>query len=179
MYKLGKLYKFQFDKPTEAINTFEQLLTRYPNTLPKPEVYYLLFVSNDQLGRTSNWKDKLLAEYPNTSYARLAGKTAGQAVGSGTESLALKSYSDIYYLYQSGNLTEGLAQVENALGQFTGTQIEDKFALLRVMLVGKVQGTDPYRQALAEFVRDYPVSLLMPHVKELQAAAEQPTANRK
>ena len=179
LYKLGKLYKFQFDKPTEALNTFEQLLTRYPNTLPKPEVYYLLFVSNDQLGRTSNWKDKLLAEYPNTSYARLAGKTAGQAVGSGTESLALKRYSDIYYLYQSGNLTEGLAQVENALGQFTGTQIEDKFALLRVMLVGKVQGTDPYRQALAEFVRDYPVSLLMPHVKELQAAAEQPTANRK
>lgn len=179
LYKLGKLYKFQFDKPTEAIGTFEQLLTRYPNTMQKPEVYYLLFVANDQLGRTSAWKDKLLAEYPNTSYARLAGKTAGQAVGSGTESMALKNYADIYYLYQSGNSTEGLAQVENALGKFTGTQIEDKFALLRVMLVGKVQGADPYRQALTEFVRDYPASLLVPYVKELQAAAEQPTANRK
>ncbi|MCY7359794.1 MAG: tetratricopeptide repeat protein [Rudanella sp.] len=179
LYKLGKLYKFQFDKPTEAIVTFEKLLTRYPNTLQKPEVYYLLFVSNDQLGRTSNWKDRLLAEYPNTSYARLAGKTGDQAVGSGTESLALKKYADIYYLYQSGNLTEGLAQVENALGQFTGTQIEDKFALLRVMLIGKVQGADPYRQALAEFIRDYPASLLVPHVKELQAAAEQLTAKRK
>jgi len=143
-------------------------------------VYYLLFVSNDQLGRTSTWKDKLLTEYPNTSYARLAGKTSsGQAVGSGTESQALKSYADIYYLYQSGNLTEGLAKVENALGQFSGTQIEDKFALLRIMLIGKVQGTDPYRQALAEFIRDYPASLLVPHVKELQAAAEQLTAKRK
>lgn len=179
LYKLGKLYKFQFNQPTEAITTFEQLLTRYPNTLQKPEVYYLLFVSNEQLGRTSTWKDKLMAEYPNTSYARLAGKTAGQTVGSGTEASALKKYADIYYLYQSGNLTEGLAQVQNALGQFTGTQIEDKFALLRIMLIGKVQGTDPYRQALAEFIRDYPASLLVPHVKELQAAAEQPTANRK
>jgi len=180
LYKLGKLYKFQFNQPTEAIGAFEQLLTRYPNTLQKPEVYYLLFVSNDQLGRTSTWKDKLLTEYPNTSYARLAGKTSsGQAVGSGTESQALKSYADIYYLYQSGNLTEGLAKVENALGQFSGTQIEDKFALLRIMLIGKVQGTDPYRQALAEFIRDYPASLLVPHVKELQAAAEQLTAKRK
>jgi tetratricopeptide (TPR) repeat protein len=179
LYKLGKLYKFQFEKPTEAIGTFEQLLTRFPNTLQKPEVYYLLFVSNDQLGRTSTWKDKLLAEYPNTSYARLAGKTAGQAVGSGTESLALKKYADVYYLYQSGNLTEGLAQVENALGQFTGTQVEDRFALLRIMFIGKVQGADPYRQALAEFTRDYPASLLVPYVKELQAAAEQLTAKRK
>ncbi|HLL97391.1 MAG TPA: tetratricopeptide repeat protein, partial [Spirosoma sp.] len=42
LYKLGKLYKFQLSKPTEAILMFEQLLTRYPNTLPKPEVYYLL-----------------------------------------------------------------------------------------------------------------------------------------
>lgn len=179
LYRLGKLYKFQFNQPTEAISTFEQLLTRYPNTLQKPEVYYLLHVSNDQLGRTSSWKDKLLAEYPNTTYARQAGQASGQAVTSGTEALAQKTYADIYYLYQSGNLTEGLAQVENALGKFTGTQIEDKFALLRIMLVGKVQGVDPYRQALSEFIRDYPVSLLVPHVKELQAAAEQPTAKRK
>lgn len=180
LYRLGKLYKFQFNQPAESITTFEQLLTRYPNTLQKPEIYYLLYVSNDQLGRSSRWKDKLLAEYPNTSYARLAGKTAsGQAVASGAEALAQKTYADIYYLYQSGNLTEGLARVENALGQFTGTQIEDKFALLRIMLIGKVQGVDPYRQALAEFIRDYPASLLVPHVKELQAAAEQPTAKRK
>jgi tetratricopeptide (TPR) repeat protein len=172
LYKLGKLYKFQFNQPTESISTFEQLLTRYPSTLQKPEVYYLLHLSNDQLGRTSGWKDKLLAEFPNTSYARLAGKSAGQTVTTGTEALAQKTYAEVYYLYQTGNLTEGLARVENSLGQFTGTQIEDKFALLRILLLGKVQGVDPYRQALAEFIRDYPASQLVPYIKELQAAAQ-------
>lgn len=172
LYKLGKLYKFQFNQPTENIGTFEQLLTRYPSTLQKPEVYYLLHLSNDQLGRTSGWKDKLLAEFPNTSYARLAGKAAGQTVTTGTEALAQKTYAEVYYLYQTGNLTEGLARVENALGQFTGTQIEDKFGLLRILLLGKVQGVDPYRQALAEFIRDYPASQLVPYVKELQLAAQ-------
>lgn len=182
LYKLGKLYKFQFNQPTEAIATFEQLLTRFPNTLQKPEAYYLLHVSNDQLGRTSGWKNKLLAEFPNTSYARLAVKTTEQsagAVSSGTESQAQKTYADIYYLYQTGNHTEGLARSENALGQFTGTQIEDKFALLRILLIGNVQGAEPYRQALSDFIRDYPASPLVPHVKELQTAAEQITAKRK
>jgi hypothetical protein len=42
-----------------------------------------------------------------------------------------------------------------------------------------VKGADEYRQALTEFVRDYPGSQLLPHVKEMQAAADQVTAKRK
>ena len=47
------------------------------------------------------------------------------------------------------------------------------------MLVGRVRGTDAYRQALNEFVRDYPGSQLLLRAKEMQAAADQFTANRK
>ena len=177
LYKLGKLYKFQLDKPADAIPTFEQLLTRYPNTLPKPEVYYLLYLANEQVEKPSNWKDKLLAEYPNTSYARLAGRTAAQSTDS--EAQAQRVYTDIYELYRVNNTTEALARTENALGTLAGTQLEDKLALLRVMLIGRVRGVDAYRQALNEFVRDYPGSKLLFRVQEMQVAADQPTAKRK
>ncbi|GAB3560199.1 type IX secretion system periplasmic lipoprotein PorW/SprE [Spirosoma fluminis] len=177
LYKLGKLYKFQLNQPADAIPTFEQLLTRYPATLQKPEVYYLLHLSNEQLGKTSNWKEKLLAEYPNTSYARLTGRTATQS--SNSEAQAQKLYAEIYELYKANNTTEALARAETALSTLAGTQLEDKLALLRVILVGKVQGADPYRQALNEFVRDYPASQLLPRVKEMQALADQQTAKRK
>ena len=177
LYQLGKLYKFDLDQPAEAIPAFEQLLTRYPNTLQKPEVYYLLYLSNEQLGKASSWKDKLLAEYPNTSYARLAGRTTTQTTDS--EAQALAAYTQIYDLYKAGNMTEALARAEHALSNFAGTQLEDKLALLRLMLVGHVQGVDAYRQALNEFVRDYPASKLLTRVREMQAAAELPTANRK
>lgn len=176
LYKLGKLYKFQFNQPADAIPTFEQLLTRYPNTLQKPEVYYLLYLSNDQLGKASPWKDKLLAEYPNTSYARLTGKAAVQT--SDSEAQALKAYTAIYELYQT-NPTEALARAETAMGSFSGTQLEDKLALLRVILVGKTKTIDAYRQALNEFIRDYPGSQLLSRVKEMQTAAEQASAKRK
>ena len=177
LYKLGKLYKFQLNQPADAIATFDQLLTRYPNTLQKPEVYYLLYLSNDQLGNQSPWKDKLLAEYPNTSYARLAGKAVNQSTDS--EAQAQKTYTEIYELYKANNPTEALARAQNALSSVAGTQLEDKLALLRVILIGKVQPVEAYRQALAEFVRDYPGSALLAHVKEMQTAADQVTANRK
>jgi tetratricopeptide (TPR) repeat protein len=177
LYKLGKLYKFQLNQPADAIPTFEQLLTRYPNTLPKPEVYYLLYLSNEQLGKASSWKEKLLAEYPNTSYARLTGRTATQSTNS--EEQAQRLYTSIYELYKANNTTEALARTENSMGTFTGTQLEDKLALLRVMLIGRVRGVDAYRQALNEFVRDYPGSKLLPRAREMQVAADQSTATRK
>ncbi|MBD2757580.1 type IX secretion system periplasmic lipoprotein PorW/SprE [Spirosoma validum] len=177
LYKLGKLYKFQLNQPADAIPTFEQLLTRYPNTLQKPEVYYLLHLSNEQLGKSSTWKDKLLAEYPNTSYARLTGRVAAQTTSS--EAQAQKTYTTIYELYKANNTTEALAQAEAALSQFAGSQLEDKLALLRVILVGKVKNVEAYQQALTEFVRDYPASELLPRAKEMLTAADQVTAKRK
>ncbi|GAB3959905.1 hypothetical protein GCM10028805_56870 [Spirosoma harenae] len=177
LYKLGKLYKLQLNQPADAIPTFEQLLTRYPNTLQKPEVYYLLHLSNEQLGKSSSWKEKLLAEFPNTSYARLTGRTAAQT--SDSEAQALKTYTAIYELYQANNPTEALARAETAMKSFSGSQLEDKLALLRVILVGKVQNVDAYRRALAEFIRDYPSSQLLPRVKDMQTAADQATAKRK
>lgn len=177
LYRLGKLYKFQLNQPADAIPTFEKLLTRYPNTLQKPEVYYLLHLSNEQIGKASNWKDKLLAEFPNTSYARLTGRAAAQTTDSEAQAVAV--YSQIYELYKANNSTEALARAESALNTFAGTQLEDKLALLRVILMGKVQGVDAYRRVLSEFIRDYPASQLMPRAKEMQAAADQPTAKRK
>ena len=168
LYKLGKLYKFQLNQPTDAIPTFEQLLTRYPNTLQKPEVYYLLYLSNEQLGKSSAWKDKLLAEYPNTSYARLTGRAAAQTTDS--EAQAQKTYATIYELYKANNTAEALTRTEAALSQFAGSQLEDKLALLRVILVGKVKNVEAYQQALTEFLRDYPGSDLIPRAKEMLTA---------
>ncbi|GAA4455980.1 hypothetical protein GCM10023189_24500 [Nibrella saemangeumensis] len=178
-YGLGKLYKFQLNQPADAISTFEQMLTRFPNSGYKPEVYYLLHLSNEQAGRTSGWKEKLLAEFPNSSYARLAGRSAEGTPSANSEIKAQQVYTDAYAQYKAGNYPESLSQVQSALATFAGSHVEDKLALLRVMLIGRVDGADAYRQALSEFIRDYPASSLVPHVKELQAAADGPTAKRR
>ncbi|SOD97899.1 type IX secretion system periplasmic lipoprotein PorW/SprE [Spirosoma fluviale] len=176
LYRLGKLYKFELNQPANAIPTFEKLLTRYPNTLQKPEVYYLLYLSNEQIGKASPWKEKLLSEYPNTSYARLTGKLAAQTTDS--EAQAQKTYTTIYDLYKANNNAEALARADAAMSGFAGSQLEDKLALLRVILVGKVKPIDDYKQALAEFIRDYPASQLVPYVKDMQTAANSPTAKK-
>jgi len=178
-YRLGKLYKFGFNEPEKAIPVFETLLTRFPRTPVRPEVYYLLHVSNDQLGKASTWKEKLLQEFPASSYARQLGKISAATQNAGNAEQAQQVYTQIYSLYQANRLTEALAQAETAMSTLAGSVIEDKLALLRILLIGKVRGADPYRQALNEFVRDYPTSPLLPRVREMMVAADSPSAKRK
>jgi len=189
LYRQGKLYKFQLEQPLLAMATLDRLMARYPNTSYKPEAYYLMHLSAEQAGRPSPWRDKLLNEFPTSTYAKLLTAAGGNtALASGNtptgkgpvnEIAANQTYTKLYELYQSGNSTEALARTEAALGTFGGSKIADKMALLRIMLIGRVQGVDAYRQALTEFVRDYPLSPLLSHIKERQAAAEQLTAKRK
>ncbi len=187
LYRQGKLYKFQLDQPLLAMATLDRLLVRYPNSSYRPEAYYLMHLAAEQAGKPSPWRDKLLTEFPTSSYARLLSAASNSALANGTETgkggvneiAANQTYAKLYELYQSGNSTETLARVEAALGTFGGSKIADKMALLRIILIGRVQGVDAYRQALGEFVRDYPLSPLLSHIKERQAAAEQLTAKRK
>ncbi|MEZ0540136.1 type IX secretion system periplasmic lipoprotein PorW/SprE [Fibrella arboris] len=187
LFRQGKLYKFQLDQPLQAMTTLDRLLVRYPNSSYKPEAYYLMHLSAEQAGKPSPWRDKLLTEFPTSSYAKLLTAAGSQSTltsntengkGGVNEIAANQTYTNLYELYQSGNSTEALARVEAALGTFGGSKIADKMALLRIVLIGRVQGVDAYRQALTEFVRDYPLSPLLSHIKERQAAAEQLSAKR-
>lgn len=195
LFRQGKLYKFQLEQPAPAIATLDRLLTRFPNSSYKPEAYYLMHLAAMAMPeptgkpKPSPYREKLLAEFPTSTYAKLLTESGGGAValagsagatkGPVNEMAANQTYADLYKLYQSGNSTEALARTEAALGTFGGSKIIDKMALLRIILLGQVRGVDAYRQALGEFVRDYPTSPLLPHIKERQAAAEQLTAKRK
>ncbi|MFN4147339.1 MAG: tetratricopeptide repeat protein, partial [Runella sp.] len=167
LYQIGKLYKFSLDEPKNAVKTFEQLLGRFPNSLYRPEVYYLLHLT-DTPDKQADWKQKLINEYPNSSYTRLLTKTNSTVATTGNSELdALKDYEKILKLYQVANYSEAFAQIEMAILMYAGTKIEDKYALLRIYLLGKLQGREAYLKALNSFIKDYPTSPLLPRVREV------------
>ncbi|WP_247231913.1 tetratricopeptide repeat protein [Telluribacter sp. SYSU D00476] len=182
LYRLGKIYRFDLKESDKAVASFSRLLKDYPKTEYREELYYLLYLSLPEQDKTrSQWKDKLLAEYPGSTYARLLNQTPKASEdGAVTASTApAKSYDKVYELYVAGNYSEGLAQVENALAQNQGGPLEDKFALLRIFLIGKVQGRDAYLQAINEFIRLYPDSSLLPRVQEMLEVTGQASVRRK
>ncbi|QRR04168.1 hypothetical protein HWI92_12875 [Dyadobacter sandarakinus] len=167
LYQLGKIYRFDLQEPQRSIASFERLLADYPGTTYKEELYYLLYLTYpDNDAAKNTYKDRLLKEYPNSTYARLVTKP-GSAGPEGASS-QLKEYEAAYSLYSQGNYTKALEDIEANLPAYKGGPLEDKFALLRVFLIGKVRGKDAYSQAIAEFISLYPDSIYLPRLKEMQ-----------
>ncbi|MBB5285911.1 tetratricopeptide (TPR) repeat protein [Rhabdobacter roseus] len=182
LYRLGKIYRFDLEEPQKAVASFTRLLKEYPSTTFREEVYYLIYLSLDEQDKNRPlWKEKLLTEYPNSLYARLLNQTPDDNGLAGTTAAGspAKRYDAVYALYTRGNYTEALEQVENAVAQFHGHALEDKFALLRIFLVGKVRGRDAYLGAINEFIRLYPSSPLLPRVQEMLEISGQAAARRK
>ncbi|MCE7066855.1 tetratricopeptide repeat protein [Dyadobacter sp. CY326] len=168
LYNLGKIYRFDLKEQQRSINTFERVLADYPKTQYKEEIYYLLYLTYESENDKNAWKSRLLNEYPTSTYARLVGKTTGNAgdlAGSGNP---VKEYEAAYALYSKGDYARALEEIEQNLPAYKGHAIEDKFALLRVFLIGKVRGKEAYTQAITEFMRLYPSSIYLPRLKEMQ-----------
>ncbi|GAB3516932.1 hypothetical protein GCM10027442_35240 [Emticicia fontis] len=169
-YQLGKIYKFQFNEPDNAIATFKTLLAKFPNTVHEAEVLYLLALSSPNQ-ETSPYRATLLSKFPASTYARqlLRGNVS---ITSDTESKAQVVYSQAFNLYSNESYQSALKLAEDGLITYTGTSIEDKFAMLRIMLLAKTGQRDIYQQALNEFIQGYPSSNLMPRAKELIAVLD-------
>jgi len=174
LYNLGKIYRFDLKEPARAVVTFNRVLTEYPGTQYREEIYYLMYLT---LAEEDNnrlvWKDKLTSEFPNSTYARLVTKSEGSgAVGDKNRDNPVKAYESAYQLYADGNFAKALEEIESDLPAYKGSMLEDKFALLRVFLVGKIRGREAYLQAINEFVRLYPGSIYLPRLKEMQESRE-------
>jgi tetratricopeptide (TPR) repeat protein len=167
LYNLGKIYRFDLKEPARALVTFQRVLNDFPNTKYKDEIYYLMYLSlSENEAKSAVWRDKLIKEFPSSTYARLVGKSGENTSQGGTD--ALKAYEKVYNLYANGDAPTALENVEADLPSYKGTELEDKFALLRVFLIGKVRGKEPYAQAISEFIRLYPSSPYLPRLKEMQ-----------
>ncbi len=158
-YYLGKIYKLQFNEPDNARETFQTLLAKYPNTQYEAEsLYFLTLLSENQ--SSNPFRQALMSKYPTSTYTRqlLRGNTQ---VTSDTESKAQTVYNQAFKMYENESYDSALILAEEGLVAYTGTSIEDKFAMLRVILLAKTEKKDEYIQGLKDFIQGYSSSNLL------------------
>ncbi len=164
-YQLGKIYRFQLNEPENAFGTFETYLRKFPKTIHEPEVLYLMSLLNDAQGL---YKQKLIQDYPSSTYARQLRRGKIENMED-LEEKAQTVYAQAFKMYENESFDSALILTEEGLIAYTGTSIEDKFAMLRILLLAKTGQAQNYQQALTEFIQGYQTSKLLPKAKELIA----------
>lgn len=167
LFQIGKIYKLKFNDDDKAKTTFKNLIANFPRSIYEPEaLYYLSIMEKD--AQNNAYSTKLLKDYPASSFSRQL-KKGSIKLSKDKETEAQSFYSKAFDLYDNKSFNEALAQIDQGLNEYVGSQIEDKMAMLRIMILKKLGNKDQYVISLNDFMRSYPSSDLVLKAKELLA----------
>jgi tetratricopeptide (TPR) repeat protein len=170
-FNLGKIYKLYLLENQNSIDSFEKLLKLNPKTEYAAESIYYLYLLTDGTPKQDFWKNELIEKYPKSYFARRINR-GNENLSNDDESKAKEIYANAYSDYEKGNTPGALNTIEEALKKYPGSQLEDKFAFLKILIFSKTQSKDNYLAALNEFLTSHTKSTLLPLAKEMKNALE-------
>ncbi len=160
MFKLGSLYRDRLELNDKAVQTLEELNSRFPDNKHELDSWYFLYLAHTDLGNSAKAKeyyDKITGKYPNTTYARVL-KDPNFLENSKEEERRLTVYYDETYIsFKKGKYQDAAQRAVKASELFgPSNALQARFALLNAMCLGNIQGKDAYEKELREVIAKYP-----------------------
>jgi outer membrane protein assembly factor BamD (BamD/ComL family) len=167
-FRVGDIYYFDLLEKDNAEKTYVKLLERFPESEYAPEVLYKLYLiaKESDPERARQLSDRLIAEHPFSTFARILANPDYLLESSQTAEQQKLLYSEAYAHYEASNYIDARRITNNAIA-LGETSFTSQLRLLMALITGGLEGVDAYQQALAEFVRTNPDSELIPYAEKL------------
>lgn len=175
LYQLGTIYYFQLKEKQSSAVTFEQLLSRFPETTYAPEVLYELYLIYEDLGQPNDRlrnREALLTNYPESIYAKLILNPNYREESKAISSQLKKVYEKCYAQYQQGQYEKALASLNTSLEEHPDNEFSDNLELLKILIIGKTSDIYKYQYELNNFIKNFSESELTPYAQTLVKASE-------
>jgi tetratricopeptide (TPR) repeat protein len=160
LFALGKLYRDKIQNYNRSIESLEELLRRYPETQNKAEAWYYLYLDNTDIGNSAKaeeYRQKLLNDAKDSIYAQVLANPNYFNESESEEKRLNKYYNDAYAMFTSGNYREAYSRADNSSKEFgNDNPLRAKFAMLRAMSSGNLEGEEQYVNSLKDLIAKYP-----------------------
>ena len=157
-YDLGTIYKEQLSENQRAINSFEELLKRYPHGKWNLETYYQLYRLYKAEGderKSQEYANRILKEFPNSDYANIIRDPKYLEKLEAMRGRLGSMYDMAFQNFNNAEYERVIEAADSALTKFKEDEILSKFALLKVMAIGATEKLIVYRTALEEYIAKY------------------------
>ena len=173
LFLLGNIYYQQLHEPARGAETYEQLLTRFPQTKHAPETYYSLYLIYKDLKdepKAEVYAQKLRGQFPNSSYARLvADPEYLRRVSVANEKMGVMLDS-AFALYKRQKFPQAATLLAQARQQYPQTDLNDRVDFLGTLLTVRTQPPATAKAAVEKFYAAYPESPLASQASTMLAA---------
>ena len=183
LFELGKLLYFDLKETELSIENLEKLVRDYPNSIRKPEAYYLLYLGQKELGGNSQqYTSRLNREFPDSQYTYSVNNPTA-ASGNLAYIESSKKYEEAYNSYYAGDFLLAKQLIKNTLEKYPLTRNTERLMLLDIMVIGKTENVERFREKLEFYVEDAKdenlVELAKNMLKPLLATITQPDSVQK
>lgn len=178
-FKLGDIYYFDLKETKNAIESYESLLTRYPETEYRAETLYKLYLifKDSNPVKAEQFASELKQKFPESSYAKiLVNPHYLQESGLVVEQQKL-IYKKAYAHFDAGDYGSAAILIEESitLGE---TEFIPNLKLLSVLIVGKTENISQYQLTLEAFVKEHTGTDLAKYAQRLLDSSRAYTLQR-
>lgn len=155
-YKLGVIYKEQFNEPDLAIERLEKVLTHNPSESIKVPAKYNLYKLYEKLSnpKAITYKEDIVKNYPESNYAKYI--INPQLVSSENERNINANYALAFNLYEKEKYEETIAKANLLISKYQSHPIVAKLNLLKAYAISKTKNVEEFKKALQFVVLNYP-----------------------
>lgn len=160
MINLGRLYRERLEYPEKTIEILNELLTRFPESEHELDAWYFLYLAHSELQQKAEAKryfDLITGKYPESTYARVLTDPSYLGEAEEKERRLNQYYQTTFDMFQGGRYSavwKRLGDVDSLFGK--DNRLQTKFALLKAMTTGNIEGKDAYIDALKDLVAKFP-----------------------
>ncbi|APD07005.1 hypothetical protein UJ101_01489 [Flavobacteriaceae bacterium UJ101] len=156
-FNMGLIYLDKIKNNKKTVSTLESLIANDPNEDLKVKAYFNLFKAlEDNPQEAAKYKEILIAQYPNTSYAEYAQNPEAESFVVGNSKESVQMYEKAFEAYESGDWNTYNQIAQEALSKYGKEEIIAKFGLLNAFVKGKTEGKDAMLASLNTIVMVYP-----------------------
>ena len=153
-YQAGLAYKEQFLIKAFAIDRFNSLLAANPAMHYIPTTLYHMYeLYNDNPTEQSEFRSRIIAEYPESDYAKIIQNPEVLAQTFTANQAAISAAKE---KFKNQEFKAVIEESERFIPRLRDKELQAAWALLRATALGRLDGLEAYKKALTSLVQSYP-----------------------
>jgi len=171
----GKAYAERILDPREATESFEMILTRFPENELVPEALYNLYKVNRDVNQSKSeiYRQRLIENHPSTEFAKMISDPDYFTRKMESIKMAEQAYRQAYDNYVKENFTVSISICDSSLMKFSQDPLGPKFQLLRAYSIARISDERRFRDELNALIKKWPESEESKKAREITAFLKQ------
>ena len=172
LYNMCLIYKNELKDYEKAIESFKELIKRYPNSEFLLTSYYYLYdiyIKENNKAMVESYKNRIVSQFPNSTYAKLLTNPNYIKELEAEQNKVHDYYTETYNKYLGKQYNNVIQQAAYAIETYPDDKLIPQFAYLRVLSVGRTSDVKTFKEELYNILSTYPTTEVAENAKNIIA----------